>query len=59
MNDPLGGVQTREQIRKGVFIRIQWGSEIRPSLDFQWSKTGWVANGLDFEWDLKFGSPAI
>ena len=27
-------------------------SEIRPSLDFEWSKTGWVVNGLDFEWDL-------
>ena len=35
-----------------VFV-IQWGSEIQPSLDFEWSKTGWVANGLDFEWDLK------
>ena len=29
------------------------GSEIRTSLDFKWSKKGWVANGLDFEWDLK------
>ena len=38
---------------------VQWGSEIRPSLDFEWSKTGWVANGLDFEWDLKSGSPTI
>ena len=40
-------------------LGIQWGSEIRPSLDFEWSKTGWVANGLDFEWDLKSGSPTI
>ena len=33
---------------------IQWGSEILTSLDFEWSKRGWVAaNGLDFEWDLK------
>ena len=39
--------------------QVQWGSEIRPSLDFEWSKTGWVANGLDFEWDLKSGSPTI
>ena len=38
---------------------VQWGSEIRPSLDFEWSKTGWVANGLDFEWDLKSRSPTI
>ena len=30
------------------------GSEILTSLDFEWSKRGWVAaNGLDFEWDLK------
>ena len=39
--------------------QVQWGSEIRPSLDFEWSKRGWVANGLDFEWDLKSGSPTI
>ena len=34
---------------------LQWGSEIWTSLDFEWSKRGWVANGLDFEWDLKSG----
>ena len=28
---------------------VQWGSEIRTSLDFEWSKRGWVATGLDFE----------
>ena len=39
--------------------QLQWGSEIRPSLDFEWSKTGWVTNGLDFKWDLKSGSPTI
>ena len=38
---------------------LQWGSEIRTSLDFEWSKRGWVTNGPDFEWDLKFGSPTI
>ena len=38
---------------------LQWGSEIRTSLDFEWSKIGWVANGLDFEQDLKSGSPTI
>ena len=32
---------------------LQWGSEIQPSLDFKWSKRGWVANGLNFKWDLK------
>ena len=34
-------------------------SEIRTSLDFEWSKRGWVANGLDFKKDLKFKSPTI
>ena len=38
---------------------IQWGSEIWPSLGFEWSKRGWVANGLDLEWDLNSGSPTI
>ena len=38
---------------------IQWGSEIRPSLDFEWSKRGWVANSPDFKWDLKSGSSTI
>ena len=38
---------------------VQWGSEIWTSLDFKWSKRCWVANGLDFEWDLKSGSPTI
>ena len=50
---------TYEMVLKKVQIKVQWGSEIRPSLDFEWSKTGWVANGLDFEWDLKSGSPTI
>ena len=27
----------------------QWGSEIQASLDFEWSKRGWVANGMDFD----------
>ena len=39
-------------------VYVQWGSEIWTSLDFKWSKIGWVANGLDFDWDLKFGSPS-
>ena len=26
---------------------------------FEWSKRGWFANGLDFKWDLKSGSPTI
>ena len=36
-----------------IYIReIQWGSEIRTSMDFKWSKRGLAANGPDFEWDL-------
>ena len=31
---------------------LQWGSEIRTSLDFKWSKIGWVANCWVFKWDL-------
>ena len=38
---------------------LQWGSEFQTSLDYEWSKRGWVANGYDFEWDLKSGSPTI
>ena len=38
---------------------IQWASDIRTSLDFKRWKRGWVANGPDFEWDLKSGSPTI
>ena len=40
-------------------IQLQGGSEIRTSLDFEWSKTVWVANGLDFEWHLQSRSPTI
>ena len=52
------------QVCTKVFLKyqdqhVQWGSEIQPSLDFEWSKIGWVANGLDFEWDLKSRSPTI
>ena len=39
--------------------KIQWGSEIWTSLDFKLSKRSWVANGLDFKWNLKSGSPTI
>ena len=38
---------------------VQQGSEIWNILDFEWSKRDWVANGPDFEWDLKSGSPTI
>ena len=38
---------------------IQCRSEIQTTLDFKWSKKGWVANGQDFEWDWKSGSPTV
>ena len=40
-------------------LELQWGSEIGTPLDFEWSKRGWFAKGLDFEWDLKSRSPSI
>ena len=38
---------------------LQRGYEIQTSLDFEWLKRGWVANGLDFKRDLKSRSPTI
>ena len=38
---------------------MQWGPEIQASLDFNWSKRFWFANGPGAEWDLKSGSPTI
>ena len=38
---------------------MQWGSEIRTRPNIEWSKRGWFANGLDFEWYLNYGSPTI
>ena len=35
-------------------LYIQWRSEIQTSLDFDWSKRGWVVNSPDFVWDLKY-----
>ena len=40
-------------------VLVQLGSEIRTSLDFEWLKSGWVANGQDFKWDLKARQMAI
>ena len=36
-------------------LTVQQGSEIQTSLEFDWVKRGWLANGPDFEWDLKSG----
>ena len=54
-------------IKESIFIKvghrvqleIQWGSEIRTNLDFEWFKRDWVANGPDLEEDLKSISPTI
>ena len=42
-----------------IICYVHWGSEIWTSLDFEWSKRGWVANGPYFKCDLKSGSPTI
>ena len=39
------------------YLALQWGSEIQTSLDSEWSKRGWVANGPDLQHDLKTGKP--
>ena len=36
---------------------VHWGFEIRTSFNFEWSKRGWFADGLDLEWDLKSRKP--
>ena len=38
---------------------ILWGFQILTNLDSKWSKRGWVGYGLDFDRDLKYGSPTI
>ena len=38
---------------------IQWGFKNWTSLDFEYSKRDWVADGPDFEWDLKSRIPTI
>ena len=47
-----------QRFNKLTVLSSNW-SEIPPSLDFEWSKRGWVANGLDFKWDLKSRSPTV
>ena len=41
-------------------LMYRGGSEVQTSLNFlERSKKDWVSNSLDFEWDLKSGSPTI
>ena len=47
------------KVRTIKYFLIEWGSEIKTSLNFKWSKRGWVANYLDFKWDLECWSPTI
>ena len=49
----------QRKIATSMMQLVQWGSKIRTSLDFEWSKRGWVLNGLDFEWGLKSESQTI
>ena len=49
--------QIKQIVAKAIFI--QQGSEIWTSLDYEWSKRGWVANGLESEWDPKSESPTL
>ena len=35
-----------------LLLQIQWGSEYRPSLVCEWSKRGWMPNGLVFKCHL-------
>ena len=54
------GVLNVQYIRD-MNTRLVWYSNghfiiMEPS---KWAKQGWVANGPDFEWDLKYGSPTI
>ena len=37
-----------------VSFKLQWESEIRT-----WSRRGWLANGPDFDWELKSISSTI
>ena len=39
--------------KEARIAKLQWRSKIWTSLDFDWSKRGWVANGLDGIWNLK------
>ena len=46
--------------KSGLLIKcIQWGSEVRTCLGFEWSKRGMFTKGPDFEWDLKSVTPTI
>ena len=62
LRGPLEILYGIQEILKSLFFAhkfIQWGPEIWTSLDFEWSKRGWVSNGPDFEWDLKSRSSTI
>ena len=42
-----------------ALLPLLLGSEIWTSMNFEWSKRGWVKNCPDFKLDLKSGSPTI
>ena len=45
-------IQTNPQLEgfKPFENCLVYASEIRTCPDFEWSKTGWLPNDLDFEW---------
>ena len=45
------------QINAHHRTRLQWGSEYQTSLVFEWSKRGWMPNGLVFECYLNTRQP--
>ena len=42
----------------GSLVTQNQAYTVRTSPDFECLKSGWFAIGLDFEWDLKSGSPS-
>ena len=52
-NQILAAVVLAKTPSKGVWVSSQ------TCLDFEWSKRGWVANGLDLKCYLKSGNPTI
>ena len=44
----MSGIQMVHLVHT-IFFILQWGSEIRSSLDFEWSKIGFFANSPSFD----------
>ena len=44
-------------VAKQTSCLLQWGSEYQTSLEFKWSKRGWMPNGPVFECHLNSKQP--